>query len=97
MKLQDPVLCPDKRLGVVSDSAFPCSGEMVGWILTPLKDGDIDRVRSSLRSKARTLHNAITSVRQAAEWGSGVWVPSRNFTIAFICHFRMILFFEDCA
>ncbi|KAE9065262.1 hypothetical protein PF010_g28277 [Phytophthora fragariae] len=44
---------------------------MVGRILTPLKDGDIERLHSSLRSSARTLHNAITSVRQAAEWGMG--------------------------
>uniref|UniRef100_H3GRG7 DDE Tnp4 domain-containing protein n=1 Tax=Phytophthora ramorum TaxID=164328 RepID=H3GRG7_PHYRM len=42
-----------------------------GRILTPLKDGDIDRLVPSLRSFARTLHNAITSVHQAAEWGMG--------------------------
>ncbi|KAE9142524.1 hypothetical protein PF004_g33123 [Phytophthora fragariae] len=44
---------------------------MIGRILTPLKDGDIERLHPSLRSSARTLHNAITSVRQAAEWGMG--------------------------
>ncbi|KAE9037234.1 hypothetical protein PR003_g6695 [Phytophthora rubi] len=71
MKLLDPAVCPDPRMNVVSDSAFPCSTEMTGRILTPLKDGDIDRIVPSLRSSARTLHNAITSVRQAAEWGMG--------------------------
>ncbi|KAE9249504.1 hypothetical protein PF002_g5272 [Phytophthora fragariae] len=70
-KLLDPVYCPDSRKNVVSDSAFPCSTTMIGRILTPLKDGDIERLHPSLRSSARTLHNAITSVRQAAEWGMG--------------------------
>lgn len=67
----DPKLCPDVRMNVVSDSAFPCSTTMTGRILTPLKDGDLERILPSLRSSARTLHNAITSVRQAAEWGMG--------------------------
>ncbi|EGZ17596.1 hypothetical protein PHYSODRAFT_262399 [Phytophthora sojae] len=70
-KLLDPAYCPDTRMNVVPDSAFPCSTAMVGRILTPLKDGDLERIRPSLRSSARTLHNAITSVRQAAEWGIG--------------------------
>ncbi|KAF1788589.1 hypothetical protein GQ600_1459 [Phytophthora cactorum] len=39
-----------------------------GRILTPLKDGYIDRLLPSVR---RMLHNAITSVRQAVEWGIG--------------------------
>jgi hypothetical protein len=33
--------------------------------------GGLERILPSLRSYARTLHNAITSVRQAAEWGIG--------------------------
>ncbi|KAL4110994.1 hypothetical protein PRIC1_002678 [Phytophthora ramorum] len=66
-KLLDPAYCPGKRMNVVSDSAFPCSAAMAGRILTPLKDGDLERIRPSLRSSARTLHNVITSVRQAAE------------------------------
>ncbi|EGZ12890.1 hypothetical protein PHYSODRAFT_514526 [Phytophthora sojae] len=70
-KLTDPQLCPDERMNVVSDSAFPCSTAMTGKILTPLKDGDIERIEPCLRSAARTLHNAITSIRQAAEWGMG--------------------------
>jgi hypothetical protein len=44
---------------------------MAGRVLTPLKDGDLERLLPSLRSSARTVHNAITSVRQAAEWGMG--------------------------
>ncbi|EGZ20042.1 hypothetical protein PHYSODRAFT_354259 [Phytophthora sojae] len=70
-KLLDPLYCPDPRKNVVSDSAFPCSTAMVGRIITPLKDGDLERLHPSLRSSARTIHNAITSVRQAADWGMG--------------------------
>jgi len=70
-KLLDPVLCPDKRVDVVSDSSFPCSVAMIGHILKLLKDGDLDRIQPELRSTARTIHNAIISVRQAAEWGMG--------------------------
>ncbi|KAE9289196.1 hypothetical protein PR003_g25616 [Phytophthora rubi] len=69
MKLLDPKYYPDTKMNVVSDSAFPCLTAMAGRILTPLKNGDIDRILPSLRSSARTLHNAITSVHQAAEWG----------------------------
>ncbi|KAE8889591.1 hypothetical protein PF007_g12368 [Phytophthora fragariae] len=71
MKLIDPKYCPDTRMNVVSDSAFPYSTAMAGRILTPLKDGDSDCILPSLRASARTLHNPITSVRQAAEWGMG--------------------------
>ncbi|KAE9327043.1 hypothetical protein PR003_g16104 [Phytophthora rubi] len=71
MKILDPKYCPSTKMNVVSDSAFPCSTAMGERILTPLKDEDIDRILPSLRSSARSLHNAITSVRQAVEWGMG--------------------------
>ncbi|KAE8874854.1 hypothetical protein PF003_g41021 [Phytophthora fragariae] len=71
VKLLDPAFCPDPRMNVVSDSAFPSSTAMTERILTPLKDGDLERILPSLRASARALHNAITSVRQAAEWGMG--------------------------
>ncbi|KAF1781350.1 hypothetical protein GQ600_27413 [Phytophthora cactorum] len=67
----DPKYCPDPRINVASDSAFPYSMELTGSILTPLKDGYIERILPALRISARTHHNAITSVRQAAEWGMG--------------------------
>ncbi|ETL84312.1 hypothetical protein L917_15833, partial [Phytophthora nicotianae] len=70
-KLLNPKFCPVSRMNVVSDSAFPCSTELTGRILTPLKDGDIDRILPSLRSGLCTLHNAITSVRQSIEWDMG--------------------------
>ncbi|KAE9071735.1 hypothetical protein PF010_g25753 [Phytophthora fragariae] len=71
LEFRNKLTNPDERMNVVSDSAFPCSTAMTGRILTPLKDGDIERIEPCLRSAARTLHNAITSIRQAAEWGMG--------------------------
>jgi hypothetical protein len=69
--LLDTNLFPDQRYGLASDSAFPCSNEMRGRIITPMKKGDIEKNHPSLRSGARAAHNAITSIRQAAEWGVG--------------------------
>ncbi|KAE9203983.1 hypothetical protein PF004_g17978 [Phytophthora fragariae] len=81
-KLQGPVYFPNTRMNVVSDSSFPCLTAMARRILTPLKDGDLERLWSSLKSSARTIHNAITSVRPAAEWGMGsvqkVYSRARN-------------------
>ncbi|ETL91218.1 hypothetical protein L917_10213, partial [Phytophthora nicotianae] len=65
-RLLDPTYCPDPRKNVMLDSAFPCSTDRIGCILTPLKYGDLERLNPSVRSSARTLHNTITSVKQAA-------------------------------
>ncbi|KAJ8566614.1 hypothetical protein ON010_g6510 [Phytophthora cinnamomi] len=70
-KLSSPELNPDPRYGVVADSAFPCSADMTGKIMTPLKEGDANRLVPSVRSVAKALSSAITSIRQSAEWGMG--------------------------
>ncbi|POM69056.1 Hypothetical protein PHPALM_14698 [Phytophthora palmivora] len=70
-KLLDPVLNPDTRYGVVADSAFPCGNDLVGRIMTPLKGGDLGRLVPSVRAVAQRKSSAITSIRQAAEWGMG--------------------------
>ena len=57
--------------GVLSDSAFPVSGALKGKILTPLKDGDLDIALPATRLALVALGNAITSMRQSAEWGMG--------------------------
>ncbi|RLN98545.1 hypothetical protein DYB28_005871, partial [Aphanomyces astaci] len=57
--------------GVVLDSAFPVSGSMLGKIRTPLKDGDLDRASPECRARLSRMSAALTSVRQAAEWGMG--------------------------
>ena len=57
--------------GVLSDSAFPVSREMFGRIITPLKDGDLERAHRDARPSLIRLSSAITSMRQSAEWGMG--------------------------
>lgn len=66
----------DERLslqdhGVLSDSAFPVSGRLFGRILTPMKDGDLDRAHPAARRALTAISEAITSLRQPAEWGMG--------------------------
>jgi hypothetical protein len=70
-RLADPVLNPDPRYGVVADSAFPCADNMVGRIMTTLKEGDLGRLVPSVREVAQKKSGAITFIRQAAEWGMG--------------------------
>ncbi|KAI8893633.1 hypothetical protein BC833DRAFT_635976 [Globomyces pollinis-pini] len=73
-RLLDKDYCPDQTMGVVSDSAFPVSTNLFTRIETPLKSGDIDRIPVHLRHNAVAKSNAITSIRQAAEWGMGSYL-----------------------
>ena len=57
--------------GVASDSAFPVRNELTGRIITPLKDGDLERASPQCRIGLVKMNNAIISLRQAAEWGMG--------------------------
>ncbi|KAJ3290359.1 hypothetical protein HDU76_007402 [Blyttiomyces sp. JEL0837] len=86
-KLLDPAISLQDH-GLVADSAFPVSKQMWNRILTPLKDGEIEKVAVRHRHETLVLSNAITSIQQAAEWGVGavpkVWR-----------HFRMILIFGN--
>lgn len=50
---------------IVSDSAFPVSQELHGKILTPLKDGDLERASSQCQLALVAMNNAIVSLRQA--------------------------------
>ena len=56
---------------VLSDSAFPVSGELFKRIVTFLKENDLERSAPAARPALAALSNAITSMRQAAEWGMG--------------------------
>ena len=51
--------------------AFPVSNEMFGRILTPVKDGDIERSPPHLRGILSRISAACTSTCQSAEWGMG--------------------------
>jgi hypothetical protein len=57
--------------GVLSDSAFPVSGDCFGRIMTPLKEGDLERVHPDSQNFIIKLNAAVTQMRQPAEWGMG--------------------------
>lgn len=63
-KLSDPTRNVDGH-GVLSDSAFPVSREMFGRIITPLKDGDLERAHRDAIPSLIRLSSAITSMRQS--------------------------------
>ncbi|KAG9408330.1 hypothetical protein AC1031_021571 [Aphanomyces cochlioides] len=68
--LQQPgVLAPG--VAVAADSAFPVSNVNFQRIVTPLKKGDLARASPQYREAMIVVSNAITSLRQAAEWGMG--------------------------
>ncbi|KAG9405294.1 hypothetical protein AC1031_004400 [Aphanomyces cochlioides] len=68
--LQSPgVLAPE--VCVAADAAFPVSKENFGRIVTPLKKGDLERASTDCQDAMIVVSNAITSLRQAAEWGMG--------------------------
>ncbi|KAI8828636.1 hypothetical protein BC829DRAFT_424162 [Chytridium lagenaria] len=55
---------------ILADSAFPISGALSNRIVTPLKEGNLERVLpASLRPAVQAQSDTITSIRQAAEWG----------------------------
>jgi hypothetical protein len=58
--------------GVLSDSAFPVSGDCFTRIMTPLKENDELRIADPVAQRmALRVSAAITSMRQPAEWGMG--------------------------
>ncbi|KAF0714212.1 hypothetical protein AaE_011623 [Aphanomyces astaci] len=59
------------EMKVASDSAFPVAGPCAGRIITPLKQGDLERQPPANRLALQTMSDCITSLRQAAEWGMG--------------------------
>jgi hypothetical protein len=69
-KLQDPRAVFEGGR-VCADSAFPVSSGLQGKLITPLKDGDLERWPASCRLGLTIMSNAITSLRQCAEWGMG--------------------------
>jgi hypothetical protein len=72
---QEKIARPDINLdrhGVLSDSAFPVSGDCFRRIMTPLKNNEEDRIADPMaRQMAILMSAAITSLRQPAEWGMG--------------------------
>lgn len=81
LKLKNPSIT-DQSLGIVSDSAFACSQEMINRVVSPLKDDELDRFPPAQRLSALQISNAITALRQGAEWGMGaVEKPFRRLLV----------------
>ncbi|KAF0705587.1 hypothetical protein AaE_014454 [Aphanomyces astaci] len=55
---------------VAADTAFPVKNGNYS-IVTPLKSGDLEKTSPVLHEAVTRTSNAITSLRQAAEWGMG--------------------------
>ncbi|KAI9363017.1 hypothetical protein DFJ73DRAFT_756679 [Zopfochytrium polystomum] len=65
----DRYMCPG--YAITADSAFLVTGNAFQRIITPLKEGDLNRSSPETRLALEALCSAITSIRQAAEWGMG--------------------------
>lgn len=72
---QDKISRPDINVdghGVLSDSAFPVSGDCFRRIMTSLKEHEKDKIHDVVvREMALKMSGAITSMKQPAEWGMG--------------------------
>lgn len=80
--LIDPAYVPHPKMGIVSDTAFPCGEELQGRIVSPLKENELELYPEEEQFAAQAVSNAITSIRQAAEWGMGaVEKPFRRLTM----------------
>jgi hypothetical protein len=66
---RDDINLPDH--GVLADSAFPVSGRCYKRIITPCKEGEIESSSPDVIPALALMSNAITSMRQSAEWGMG--------------------------
>jgi hypothetical protein len=65
----EAITLPD--YGLVSDTAFPSTQRVLRKIVTPLKEGDLDKVEPMFQHIALQISNSITSLRQTCEWGMG--------------------------
>lgn len=67
--MREDINLPDH--GVLADTAFPVCRGLENRIQTPLKEGDLNRIPPERRREAQTRSDAVTSMRQSAEWGMG--------------------------
>jgi hypothetical protein len=65
---------PTKTLvdhGLCADTAFPAGQALFRHIVSPLKEGELEKMEPSLQPAANAVSAQITSLRQACEWGMG--------------------------
>lgn len=68
------LLDPDLTLpehGLCADTAFPVGADLYQRIVSPLKEGELERYPPEMQPAASALSSQITSLRQACEWGMG--------------------------
>ena len=53
--------------GIVSDTAFPVGKDLLGKIISPLKEGELERAHPLAQPALIILSASITSLRQACE------------------------------
>jgi hypothetical protein len=73
-ELQEKLLDPnyvDGNFGLVADTAFPVGKRLIGRIISPLKEGELERAHPLAQPALILLSSQITSLRQACEWGVG--------------------------
>jgi hypothetical protein len=78
---------PAAQLRGNGGSAVPASNDKA---ITPLKDGDLEKLSPEWRAGLIVMSNAITAIRQAAEWGSqvsGVFDSCQEDTCFCLCGF----------
>jgi hypothetical protein len=57
--------------GIVADTAFPVGKALVGRIISPLKENELEKAHPDAQPALLHLSSSITSLRQACEWGVG--------------------------
>jgi len=79
-RLLDPYFVADNH-GIISDTAFPVGKDLVGRIMSPLKEEELERAHPQARAALLRRSQAITSLRQACEWRMGAeWALSLKHT-----------------
>ena len=80
-KLVDPLKTADGH-GLCADTAFPVGKELLRRIVSPLKEGELERMDRLLQPAASAISAQITSLRQACEWGMGsIQKPFKRLTV----------------
>ena len=57
--------------GLCADTAFPVGPALFRHIVSPLKEGELEKMDPWLQPAASRISSQITSLRQACEWGMG--------------------------
>ena len=80
-KLSDPTKTLPNH-GLCADTAFPVGHALYQHIVSPLKEGELEKIEPCLQPNASAVSTQITSLRQACEWGMGsIQKPFKRLTV----------------